>query len=486
MLSVVESNRDLPFSIRRFYYIYGTEQDTKRGFHAHKKLYQLLLVLNGSVEFHLEGPAGKFIFDLSRPDEGILIPPGYWREMHGLSPETIILVMASEDYDERDYIRNYDDFKTWSANRHQISEIPYLDLKRSGLLLKDIERTVSEVVKSGQFIKGPNVEKFEREFAKFVGVEYAVGVGNGLEAIALILTALGVGPGDEVIVCAAGFIATALAVTKVGAKPVFVDCQADANLDPEKLEEACTQRTRAVIPTHLYGFPAEMDAINRWASPKGIKVIEDACQAHGSLYHGRQCGSLGDAAAFSFYPTKNMGALGDGGCVTTNDPQLAGLIRRLGNYGSIHKYQHELLGYNSRLDEIQAAILRLKLPLLPLWNERRRHLAATYEQALKDIQGLTVTSPKHDIIPNLHVYPVRVQEDKRDALITFLTERGIGSNIHYPLPIHKQKCYFEEYGDQSFPESEAWARQTLSLPLDASHSQAEIDFVCQALQDFFR
>ena len=484
-LSVVESSQDLPFSIKRVYYLHGLHENVSRGFHAHRTLHQCLVAVHGSLELRLEGPAGKFVFTLSSPGEGVVIPPGYWREMHEMSEDTVIMVLASADYDESDYIRDYGEFRAWLKSREIRGPVPYLDLGRPSVPLKEIEEALSRVLRSGRFINGPEVKAFETEFAAFLGVREVVGVGNGLDALAIILQALNVGPGDEVVVCAAGFVATALAVTRVGARPVFVDCRPGGNLDPARLEAAFGDRTRAVIPTHLYGLPADMEAIGAAAGKYGLPVIEDACQAHGVTLKGRQCGALGRAAAFSFYPTKNMGALGDGGCIATNDPALADLARRLANYGSVRKYHHDLLGCNSRLDELQAAVLRLKLKGLPRWNERRRHLAATYEQALAGLPGLVRPEAPPEAVPNWHVYAVRVKNGRRDELAAFLAEKGVGTNIHYPLALHQQGCYAAEYGGQSFPEAEAWAAETLSLPLDAAHSQAEIDAVCRLVREFF-
>jgi dTDP-4-amino-4,6-dideoxygalactose transaminase len=351
--------------------------------------------------------------------------------------------------------------------------------------LKDIGQSLEDVVKSGNFINGPQVGTFEREFAESIGAKHVVGVGNGLDALTLILSALGVGLGSEVIVCAAGFVATALAVSRLGAKPVFVDCLPDANMDPSLLEGAITERTKAVIPTHLYGFPADIDAISEITSERKIPVIEDACQAHGALYKGRHCGSLGLAAAFSFYPTKNIGALGDAGCVATNDEGLAEKVRELANYGALRKYQHDSLGFNSRLDELQAAVLRLKLPHLLEWNQRRRHLTATYEQGLAGLPDIVIPRPSPKTTPCFYAYAVRIKNGGRQKLIEYLKECGIETNIHYPVPIHRQKCYKDLCGEMSFPEAESWADETLSLPFSPTHSQAEINRVCEVIREFF-
>ena len=393
-LSFIEASRELPFAIRRVYYIYGNKERKKRGFHAHKSLWQCLVVVRGSLTLQLEGKEGSFAYPLSRASEGIIIPPGYWREMHEMSKDAVVMVLASTDYTEDDYIRSYDDFKAWQ-NEAAKSPVPYLDFTRyMDACGGELECAVSDVVRSGHYINGPNVNAFEDEFARLCGVSYAVGVGNGLSALMLIMEALTIGEGDEVIVCAAGFVATPLAVSRRGARPVFVESLPDGNIDPDAIEGAITSATKAILLTHLYGAPAEMDAINALARNHSLHVIEDACQAHGSRYHCKPCGGLGTAAAFSFYPTKNLGCFGDGGCVTTNDPALAAAVRKIANYGSAQKYHHEILGENSRLDEMQAAVLRVKLPYLGKWNKQRAVLARIYSERLAEIPELLL--PKYD------------------------------------------------------------------------------------------
>ncbi|MDR2436458.1 MAG: aminotransferase class V-fold PLP-dependent enzyme [Endomicrobium sp.] len=484
-LSFIESSKDLPFSIKRVYYLYDLNKNFKRGFHAHRTLYQFIIALHGSCEFHLKGSTGSFIFNLSSPDEGILIPPCYWREMHEFDPDTVLMVLASDDYKESDYIRNYEEYLNWLKAGSELNQIPYLDFTRELVPFKDIEKSLMEVVKSGNYINGPQVEMFEQEFAKFIGVKYAIGVGNGLDALTLCLESLGIGSNDEVIVCAAGFVATALSISRLGAKVVFVDSLPGGNMDPAKLQEAITEMTKAIIPTHLYGYPADIDSIAKIADERNIPIIEDACQAHGAVYKDRLCGSLGLAAAFSFYPTKNLGAIGDGGCLTTNNEDIARRVRELANYGSLKKYQHDIIGCNSRLDELQAAVLRLKLPYLNEWNERRKHLAATYEQELQGINNIQLLQQLPNTSPCYYAYVIRIKNGVRETLIDYLNKCGISINIHYPHPIHRQKCYQAQYEDKFFPEAESWAEENLSLPLSPSHSQSEINYVCKTLLEFF-
>ena len=351
--------------------------------------------------------------------------------------------------------------------------VPFLDLGAAYLELKDdLDAAYHRVMDSGWFILGKEVEAFEREFAAYCEAAHCVGVGNGLEALHLILRAYGIGPGDEVIVPANTYIATWLAVSYAGATPIPVEPDARTyNLDPALIEAAITPATRAILPVHLYGQPADMDPIKALASRYGLKVIEDAAQAHGARYHGRRVGGLGDAAGFSFYPGKNLGALGDGGAVVTNDADLAERVRVLRNYGSRVKYHNEVKGFNSRLDELQAALLRVKLPVLDAWNERRRAAAARYLDGLAGSELGLPYVPKW-AEPVWHLFVVR--HPQRDALQQRLQQAGIGTMIHYPIPPHLQPAYAElGYSAGAFPISEAIHREVLSLPMGPQLTAAQ-------------
>ena len=356
-------------------------------------------------------------------------------------------------------------------------KVPFLDLRAAHAEIEaQLEEAFRRVVRSGWYILGEEVEHFESEFAAYCGAKYCVGVGNGLEALHLILRAYGVSRGDEVIVPSNTYIATWLAASECGARPVPVEPdERTYNIDPARIEAAISSHTRAIIAVHLYGLPADMAAIRSVASKRGIKVIEDAAQAHGARYRGKRAGALADAAGFSFYPTKNLGALGDGGAVTTDDAALADRIRLLRNYGSRQKYRNETKGCNSRLDELQAAILREKLRLLDQWNERRRSIARRYVEGLA---GLSLVLPH--VPPGCeciwHVFVVRSAQ--RERLASRLEAAGIGTLIHYPIPPHLQPAYVElGLGAGSFPISEAIHREVLSLPMWPQMSDAQADFV---------
>lgn len=345
-------------------------------------------------------------------------------------------------------------------------KVPFLQLAPAYLELKDeIDTAISRVLAKGWYILGEEVEAFEHEFAAYIGVKHCIGVGNGLDALILSLKACDIGPGDEVIVPSNTYIATALAVSHVGARVVFAEPDpVTHNLDPDGIEAAITENTKAIIPVHLYGLPADMDMINSIAGRHGLKVIEDAAQAHGATYKTKKAGSLGEAAGFSFYPGKNLGAFGDAGAVTTNDSDIADKIRAFRNYGSKIKYYNVYKGLNSRLDELQAAILRVKLRYLDEWNGRRSILAARYSESLGGASGIAVPLEPKDMKSCWHLYVITTPERKR--LQEFLTMAGIDTMIHYPVPPYRQKAYADlqlRFG--ALPIADRLAEQVLSLPM---------------------
>lgn len=350
--------------------------------------------------------------------------------------------------------------------------IPFLDLGATYRELKpQIDAAVARVLEGGWYILGPEVEAFEAEWAAYCGAGFAVGLANGLDALTLALRALGIGPGDEVIVPSNTYIATWLAVSGVGAKPVPVEPDPlTHNIDPNLIEAAITPRTRAVMPVHLYGQPADLPPILEIAKRHGLRVIEDAAQAHGAAYRGRRLGGHGDIVCWSFYPGKNLGAFGDAGAITTNDADLAARVAMLRNYGSREKYVNELPGVNSRLDPLQAAVLRVKLKVLDDWTERRRAIASAYLEGLKD-SGLILPHVPEWAAPVWHLFVVRT--DAREQLQAQLAKAGIGTLIHYPIPPHMQSAYADlGFEAKAFPIARRLAQEVLSLPmgphLDAS------------------
>jgi dTDP-4-amino-4,6-dideoxygalactose transaminase len=366
------------------------------------------------------------------------------------------------------------------------AEIPFVDLVAQYEAIRDeIDEAIRDVTESADYILGPRVARFEESFATFVGAEHGVGVGSGLDALRLALLALDVGPGDEVIVPANSYIATALAVSDVGADVVLVDCDVRTyNVDAQEAEAALSPRTRALLPVHFTGQAAEMQRLLELAEQHDLELVEDAAQAHGASWRERPCGSIGKVACFSFYPGKNLGAYGDGGMITTSDANVAERIRRVRNYGERRKYDHVVKGVNSRLDALQAAVLAVKLRHLPEWNASRVRHAATYVAQLDGVGDLTLQEIAPHSTHIYHLFIVRTAE--RDALREFLTERGIHTGIHYPVPIHMQEAYSElGLTRGAFPNAEALADETLSLPMYPELSEEQIGAVTDAIGAFF-
>lgn len=362
--------------------------------------------------------------------------------------------------------------------------IPFLDLKAPHVELHDeINAAVARVIESGWYILGPEVEAFESDFAAHCEASHCVGVANGLDALHLALRAMDVGPGDEVIVPSNTYIATWLAVSQCGATPVPVEPdERTFNIDPKLIEAAITPRTKAILPVHLYGQPADLDPILAIARKHGLRVLEDGAQAHGARYKGKRVGAHGDAVAWSFYPGKNLGALGDGGAVTTNAPEIADRIRVLRNYGSRVKYVNEEQGFNSRLDPIQAAVLCVKLKYLDEWNARRAEIAARYHAALASTELVLPAVPEW-VNPVWHLYVIRTPH--REALQRHLTESGIGSLIHYPIPPHLQQAYASlGYKPGDFPIATVMADEVLSLPMGPHLPGSQVDQVVGHVSEF--
>lgn len=367
-----------------------------------------------------------------------------------------------------------------------MTSVPFVDLvAQHAALRSEIEAAIHPVLSQCNFVLGSQVEEFEQAFAKFTRVEHAVGVSSGMDALRLALMALDVGPGDEVILPANTYIATALAVSAVGARPVLVDCDPRTyNIDVGMIEPAISPYTRAVIPVHLTGQSADMEPILEVARRHGLHVVEDAAQAHGTLYKGRPCGSIGIAGCFSFYPSKNLGACGDGGMVTTNDEKLAARLRRLRDYGQRARYQHVEKGLNARLDTLQAAILMVKLRYLPQWNEARAAHAEKYQKMLTRVDNVVI---QRTSLYSTHVYHLFVVETEwRDALQKRLSTAGIRTAIHYPIPIHLQQAYTDlGYSKGTFPETEQLAERTLSLPMFPELLSDQIRQVAEEIENFF-
>jgi dTDP-4-amino-4,6-dideoxygalactose transaminase len=363
-------------------------------------------------------------------------------------------------------------------------DVPFVDLRaQAGELHDEFHAVFESVLSRAAYTMGPELTAFEAAFAAFCGAEHCAGVSTGTAAVRLALQAAGVGPGDEVIVPVNTFIATAEAVSHCGATPVFVDCLPHtANLDPSRVAEAITPRTVAILPVHLYGQPADMESIGSIAGERGLAVVEDACQAHGARFQGHPCGSMGVTAAFSFYPGKNLGALGDGGAVTTSDEGADRMVRALRSHGEVSKSVHEMVGYCDRLHNLQAGFLSAKLPHLMEWNNARNLAARRYDELLAQVDGVTPLEARPDVDHVYHLYVVQV--DHRDAVRERLGEMGVQTGIHYPVPLHLSPAYAGlGYGRGDFPVAEALAPRILSLPMFPQITGEQQEYVVERLAE---
>ncbi|MFY9553495.1 MAG: DegT/DnrJ/EryC1/StrS family aminotransferase [Blastocatellia bacterium] len=365
--------------------------------------------------------------------------------------------------------------------------VPFVDLKAQFQAIQDeVEDAMHRVMAGADFILGKDVQLFEQEFAEFCTAEHAIGVDSGTSALELALRAFGIGEGDEVITVSHTFLATVSAISYTGARPVLIDIDPDTcNIDPTLIEAAITSDTRAIVPVHLYGQPADMEPILALARARNLIVIEDACQAHGALYKGERVGALGDAACFSFYPGKNLGAYGDAGMIVTNNAEVAERLKLLRNYGQPEKYRHVIMGYNRRLDSLQAAVLRVKLRKLDEWNTSRRRAARLYDALLKTANGVKTPYAAEESSHVYHLYVI--QHPHRDRLMTYLRERGVSAGLHYPTPVHLQPCY-EHLGMRfgALPVTEAISSSVISLPMFAELTTEQIEYVCDQINRFDR
>lgn len=362
--------------------------------------------------------------------------------------------------------------------------IPFIDFSEQYNLIKDeVDAGLKSVFQKGNFILGEEEKDFEAQFARYCDAKYAVGVNSGTDALYLALAALDIKPGDEVIVPSFTFIATALCISYTGAKPVFVDVEDQTyNMDSDQLKKAITDKTKVIMPVHIYGQPANMDEINKIAQERNIAVVEDACQAHGSTYKGKKVGSLGDIACFSFYPTKSLGGFGDGGMIVSDNINIDEKTKMLRDYGRQGRYDHKIKGFNSRLDTVQAVVLAAKLKHLDQWNKMRNDNAAYYCELLKDVDGVVTPLIKDDRTHVFQTFAVRLQN--RDKICDELKKKGVGVLIHYPIPVHLQEAYADlGYKKGDLPVSEQLADEVLSLPMFPHMNKNQIEYVCESLKE---
>lgn len=361
--------------------------------------------------------------------------------------------------------------------------VEFVNLKKQyGIIKKDIDRAIGRILDRQHFVLGDELAGFEEEFAHYLGIKYVVGVDNGSDGLIMALRVLGVTRGDEIITPVNSFVSTTFAITELGATPIFVDVDSDTHqIDVSEVARKLTKRTKVILPVHLYGSPCDIESLSSLCREKGIFLVEDTCQAHGALMNGKKLGTFGTMGVFSFYPGKNLGAYGNGGAICTNNKTLYEKLLRLRNFGQRKKYFHEEIGLNSKLDDIQAAVLRVKLKYLDRWNKRRNYWAKLYQERLKNFKMPSVVKGGE---PNRHLFVLEVEE--RDKLLNYLLSKDIKAQVHYPLPIHLQKCYsYLDYRRGSFPVAEKAARKIISLPMYAELTEEEVSFVTAAINRFY-
>lgn len=494
-LTVVENTPDCPFKIKRVYYLYDVPADADRGGHSHRRLESLIIAVTGAFTVTLDDGARTRSFTLNRPFQALHVKQGIWRTLSNFSSGSVCLVVASEKYDEDDYVRDYDTFLSLTACKRKSDALryPFLDLGDVNRpYMPQLIEAATRVITSGCYVGGEEVKMFEKEAAAIAQVPYGIGVSNGLDALRLILRGymqLGrIKPGQEVIVPANTFIATVLAITDCGLEPVFVEPDPETcNIDTARIEEAITPRTAAIMPVHLYGRVVWDERLAEVAKKHNLPVIEDCAQAFGAvsatpgLFGTTAAGGLGHASGVSFYPTKNVGALGDAGIVLTHDAELAEAVASLRNYGTDRPYHNVYAGLNCRLDPMQAAMLRVKLPHLVRENEHRIMLAKTYDEC---ITNPLVVLPKPGEAPMSHVYHqyvVRVAD--RDAFRKYMEDRGVGTNIHYPTPPHRQPCY-SQYAHLYLPIADRLGAEVVSLPMHGALTEADARAIAAIVNDY--
>ena len=487
-LSFAEYETHLPWVPVRFFTITEVPQKELRGYHAHKSVKQLLVCVTGKLEVLIDDGNQRESVVLQNSNEGLLLDAMVWSSQSYLVPGTVLLVLCSEKHSPEGYIHSYADFVALVKQEQARGvQVPFLNVKAAALLQEtDMRRAFERVLQSGQYVGGAEVEGFEREWAHYCEASECAGVGSGLAALHLALVALDIGPGHEVIVPANTYIATLLAVSMAGAKCVLVEPDPKTRLiDPTKVSAAITPHTKAILSCDLYGTPVDYDALAEIARKHGLRFVSDAAQSHGAVYKGKKVGSDGlcDATCFSFYPSKNLGALGEAGAVVTGNAALAERVRTLRNYGSKERYQNDEKGFNERFDPLQAAFLRAKLPHLDQLSSKRQAIAQRYHQALNGLDWLSLPPLVQECTPSYHLFVVAC--DDRDGLQSHLQSQGVATVVHYPIPPHLSKAYRDlPYGPGSLPITEKLASSVLSIPVCPFLEDHQIEHVIGAIKSF--
>jgi len=478
----IESHKDVPFNIERIFYIKNMD-NYPRGFHSHKLTIQVLVPLAGSFTIELTDGIKTENYHLNHDNMGLLVPRNIWLKMQDFSTDCIILVICSYRYDENEYIRNFGDFIKHNSNLKKDQEIPLFSLKQQTYELRfEVQKKFNQLLEINQFVLGTELVDFEKNFSEYNNSKYCVGISNGTSAMVSALKALNLKPEDEVIIQSNSYIAGALAIELAGLKIKIVDIdELTLNLDLDQLEANLTEKTKAVLIVYLYGTCPDMDRLMTMKDKYGFFLIEDAAQAHGSLYGSKKLGTFGEIGCFSFYPSKNLGAYGEGGCIITNNSDYDTYIRKYRNYGSIERYQWEIKGGNERMHNLQAGILKIKLNYLDEWNTKRRALAKIYDRELLKINQVQILQLNANLICNYHLYVVLVSE--RSQLMTFLKNNQIDTGIHYPNTFYKSTA-FTELNHLNF-KADLFKDKLLSLPMYPELSEEEVIKVCFYINEFY-
>jgi dTDP-4-amino-4,6-dideoxygalactose transaminase len=476
-IRVIEKGNNFNFSFDRNYIINNHNSLNFSGFHAHKKLYQLVFCIKGKAEIILDNKKTSYSFKLDNSDYAVLIPPGFWRILK-LQRNSIISVLASNIFKKSDYIKDYNKLNTKR-------EISFNGTHHCNEALKvKFTQILENVIDKNELVLGKSVRVFEKKFATFVNTKHAISCGNGHDALLLILKALNISNGDEILVPTNSFIATALSGSNNGANIVFLDCNSDNyGIDINDLKKKINKKTKALIVVHLFGIPDNISEIRKICKKKNIYLIEDASQAHGAEIDGKKVGGFGIASFFSFYPTKNLGALGDGGCIVTNNTKLNSLILSLRNYGKDCNNDFTYKGINSRLDSLQAEFLLEKMNLILSWNKKRKMIAKYYYKYLKNLSSILLPIISENVNPVWHIFPIKCLDNSRKNLIIHLSNMGIETNIHYPVPIHKTKSYKTK---DILPNAEKNSRQLLSLPMHPFLTKEDVIYISSSIKDFYQ
>ena len=482
VLIPIESYKDVPFNIERVFFIKNIDE-YPRGFHAHMRTEQILVPVSGSFRVELTDGQDVQTYNLTIDNEGLYIPVGIWLKMYDYSSDCIIFVICSYEYEESEYIRNVGDFlKYRDQQTKNQAPIKCFDLQQQTRgIKKELYQSIKKVIDNGAFVLGEDLQIFEDRFAKYTGAKFCVAYSNGTAAMVCALKMLPINPGDEVIIQSNTYIAAPLAIELCRLKIKIVDIDDTLHLDLDELEKNLTEKTTVVLIVHLYGGSADMNRLMKLKAAHGFYLIEDAAQAHGSMYDNKKLGTFGDIGCFSFYPSKNLGALGEGGCIVTNVEQYAKYARLYRNYGSEQQYVWEIKGSNERMHNIQAAILNVKLQYLDQWNQQRNNLAKIYNERLCKMPQIIIPANNDKVYRNYHLYVILVE--KRDQLLRYLGEHDIQCAVHYPVTLHKSKA-FQELNQLNF-KADIYKKKLLSLPIYPELSIANVNRVCDMIEEYY-